>query len=992
MPAANWTNAQVLAQLNSGLKWTASTITYNFPIGTAGLTGTSGEAGGFTAFSSNQQAKAIIAIGLWDDLISNTLVRTTQSNSDIEFGNSTVGVDYAQAYFPTAGTVWFNPNYADIRNPVIGEYGFGTLIHELGHAFGLDHMGNYNGSGNWTPSSFQDSTVLSIMSYFGPNIGDGNGQVMWADWVAADGRLYSPQTPMMNDIMAMQAIYGADTTTRNTDTVYGFNSTLGSTSGGIYNFSTNLNPILCIYDAGGNDTLDLSGWSTSSTINLVPGTFCSGNSMTSNISISLTTVIENAVGGAGNDSILGNAYNNTLNGGGGNDALTGGMGNDTIIGGAGTDTAIFSGAFSTYSVSYNTNTQTFTVSNAADGIDSVTGVENFQFSDVTKTAAQLETGTTPAPTIPTVSVAAVTTSANEGNSGTTDYSFTISLNSAATTQQTVNYSVAGNGSNATNTLDFSGALSGSVVFAAGEISKTIHVFVSGDTVIESNETFAVTLSDASAGLTLGTATATATIMNDDNPVVFNQIDGTRRNDNIVGTSGADYITGRGGDDSIRGGQGNDTIVGGDGSDKAVFSGAFSSYAVSYDKNTQTFTVTGGTDGADTVTGVEYFQFSDVTKTAAQLEIGTTPIPATSTVSISAITSSASEGNSGTTDYSFTINLNSASSTQQTVAYTVAGNGTNAANAGDFSGALTGNVIFAAGETSKIIHVLVNGDTAFESNETFGVTLSGVSAGLTLGTSTANAIILNDDISNTPINSIVSISAATSSASEGNSGATDYSFTVNLSSSSSTQQTLTYSTAGSGSNAANAADFSGASTGNIVFAAGETSKTIHVFVAGDTTVEANETFSVTLSNVSSGLTLGTATASATILNDDTAVVFNTIDGTRRADDITGTSGADNINGRGGDDFINGGLGNDLLTGGAGNDTFSFTQLHFGNDVITDFEDRFDRIQINSNIASSINEFTIAGNDTSTVIVSHGEDSLTITGLQPIHLTASDFIFV
>ncbi len=991
MPAANWTNAQVLAQLNSGLKWNTSTITYNFPTSTAGLTGGS-ESSGFTAFNANQQAKAIVAIGLWDDLISNTLVRTTQSSSDIEFGNSSVGVDYAQAYFPSGGTVWFNPNYADIRNPVIGEYGFGTLIHELGHTFGLDHMGNYNGSGIWTPSSFQDSTVLSIMSYFGPNIGDGNGQVMWADWVAADGRLYSPQTPMMNDIMAMQAIYGADTNTRNTDTVYGFNSTLGSTSGGIYNFSTNLNPIICIYDAGGNDTLDLSGWSTSSTINLVPGTFCSGNSMTNNISISYTTLIENAVGGAGNDTILGNAYNNTLKGGGGDDTLTGGMGNDTIVGGTGTDTAIFSGAFSTYTVSYNANTQTFTVANQADGIDSVTGVENFQFSDVTKAAAQLEAGSNSTPSNPQVSVYAVTASANEGNSGTTDYSFTISLNSAASTQQTVSYNVAGNGASAANSLDFSGALSGSVVFAAGELSKTIHVLVAGDTVIESNETFGVVLSNASAGLTLGTASATATILNDDNPVVFNLIDGTRRGDNIVGTSGADYINGRGGDDTIRGGQGNDTIIGGDGSDRAIFSGAFSGYAVSYDRNTQTYTVTGGTDGTDTITGVEFFQFSDVTKTAAQLENGTAPLPPTSTVSISTITTSAAEGNSGATDYSFAINLNAASSTQQTVVYTVAGNGVNAANTGDFSGVLTGNVIFAAGETSKIIHVLVNGDTTFESNETFGVTLSNASAGLTLGTSIANAIILNDDVSSTPTTSIVSISAATSSASEGNSGTTDYSFTVNLNTSSSTQQTLTYSAAGSGSNAANAADFSGALTGNIVFAAGETSKTIHVFVAGDTIVETNETFNVTLSNMSSGLTLGTATASATILNDDANVVFNIIDGTRRGDNIVGTSGADNINGRGGDDFINGGLGNDILTGGTGNDTFSFTQLHFGNDVITDFEDRFDMIQINSNIATNLNEFIITGNDTNTVVVSHGEDSITITGLQPIHLSASDFMFV
>ncbi len=104
------------------------------------------------------------------------------------------------------------------------------------------------------------------MSYFGPSWGsgasNGEGLVAWADWVGSDGRLYSPQTPMMNDIMAMQAMYGADTTTRTGDTVYGFQSNITGSTAAIYNFSQNLNPIICIWDAGGNDTLNLSGWNT----------------------------------------------------------------------------------------------------------------------------------------------------------------------------------------------------------------------------------------------------------------------------------------------------------------------------------------------------------------------------------------------------------------------------------------------------------------------------------------------------------------------------------------------------------------------------------------------------------------------------------------------------------------------------------------------------------------------------------------------------------
>src|SRR6185312_10075892 len=78
---------------------------------------------------------------------------------------------------------------------------------------------------------------------------------------------------------------------------------------------------------------------------------------------------------------------NTLSGGSGNDTLTGGAGNDTIIGGAGIDVAVFSGTSSNYQITYNSATQTFTIadlrSGSSDGVDSVTGVENFQFSNGT---------------------------------------------------------------------------------------------------------------------------------------------------------------------------------------------------------------------------------------------------------------------------------------------------------------------------------------------------------------------------------------------------------------------------------------------------------------------------------------------------------------------------------------------------------------------------------------------------------------------------------
>ena len=243
--------------------------------------------------------------------------------------------------------------------------------------------------------------MYTLMSYFGAsNTG--------ADWVASDSRTYYSQTPMLHDIMAIQAIYGAETTTRagQYDVWLQFDADVW-----LYDFGQNTHPVLCIYDAGGVDTLDLSGWSYSCTIDLTPGSYSSSDMMKYNLSISFGTWIENGIGGGGADALTGNSLANTLSGLGGDDVLDGGGGNDTLLGGDGNDSfaaarattrsvaaaapiaPCFAGAFAAYGVQWDEAQDAFVLTHLAagspDGTDSIFDVESFVFSDLTMTAAAL---------------------------------------------------------------------------------------------------------------------------------------------------------------------------------------------------------------------------------------------------------------------------------------------------------------------------------------------------------------------------------------------------------------------------------------------------------------------------------------------------------------------------------------------------------------------------------------------------------------------------
>ena len=249
-----------------------------------------------------------------------------------------------------------------------------------------------------------------------------------------------------------------------------------------------------------------------------------------------------------------------------------------------------------------------------------------------------------------------------------------------------------------------------------------------------------------------------------------------------------------------------------------------------------------------------------------------------TLSIAALSADKAEGQSGSTAFTFTVTRGGDTGIATSASWAVTGNGANPATGSDFAGGVlpSGTVSFAAGETSKTITVNVAGDTVVESDEGFRVTLSNPAASTTIGTATASGTIRNDDTSQVNQASL-SIAALSADKAEGQSGSTAFTFTVTRGGDTGIATSASWAVTGNGANPATGSDFAGGGlpSGTVSFAAGETSKTITVNVAGDTVVEFDEGFRVTLSNPAASTTIGTATASGTIRNDDTSQV------TRRA---------------------------------------------------------------------------------------------------------------
>lgn len=365
-----------LQQENGGAWAPKQVIGYSF-LTSRPSSSTGSDYTGFNVFTDAQKETAKLALQLWSDVANLTFqedATAAERQGQITFANSSSIASGVWGFAFTSGTtrpVWvnFDGSKGSWGGRTPGSYDLTAMMHEIGHALGLTHPGNYNASDSGeetyanSATFMQDSRLYTIMSYFSASEVGGN-----------HGRKYAA-TPMIYDLLAVQDFYGRNYATRSDDTVYGFNSTAGRS---VLDFTVNTQPVVTIWDGGGRNSLDLSGFTNTSNIDLRPGSYSDAAGLVRNLSIAFATYIADVTTGSGIDTVRDNALANRIITGAGDDVITLTIGNDTIDGGTGTDTLQLQGSKDLYRTVANAD-GTLTLRGPTGSI-LVSNVENFSFS------------------------------------------------------------------------------------------------------------------------------------------------------------------------------------------------------------------------------------------------------------------------------------------------------------------------------------------------------------------------------------------------------------------------------------------------------------------------------------------------------------------------------------------------------------------------------------------------------------------------------------
>ncbi len=350
-------------------------------------------------WTATEQAGLASGLALWSAEANINFVQTTNSGSaqltfyrgapgtgafeftnyvsDTPVGSSNLAI-HANEYISLATSTY---GLEDIGGSFsyAGGYSYYTPVHEEGHVLGLGHGGPYNGNVNSSQQQFSayDTRLWDLMSYIDPE----DTTAKYYNSYPVTGTQWNgnvPTTPQILDILAAQHLYGTATSgpLAGGGVHFGFNTNLTSSWLGsrYFDFTINTTPVVTLWAGGTNNTLDVSGYWQNAIINLNPDTFSSVAGMRNNIGIGDGVIINNAIGGSGNDTFFVNSANDTLDGNGG------------------FDTVVFSGASSQYVITPNGSSVTITDSVAnRDGTDILSNITYLQFTD--KTIALVATTT-----------------------------------------------------------------------------------------------------------------------------------------------------------------------------------------------------------------------------------------------------------------------------------------------------------------------------------------------------------------------------------------------------------------------------------------------------------------------------------------------------------------------------------------------------------------------------------------------------------------------